>query len=390
MAKQYYKFIVIGVLLLISSMSWAMNDTELGLLFSQKNQKCTINIFRELSDKNELKSSAAHFSRAMEIGLIDDVQVDILNSYSKLLSKIRINRNSNVSLKFNKGNNLFKRFYQQDIKDRSKCLSTQVKDFNDITVNNSLDSKIEIDKEFNLLALKKRYINKKEFKLIELARLINTSSLLSFDEYKKKKKRLMRFGYTINSQYTEFHKNTKVNDKGIRYRLYDSFNLEQQDQMLQLVMELKRRIENHKSLILFLKEDNSVAEKIDLTPQEQLHLSLKLYNVEKINLLNTEAFKGKGFQYNDLIAIAYETSHIDDFDIEALEMLKRKIEKESFAQKAVKYAEKADFIVTALTGPLGGFVYVLSLGVLNNFVNKDKKKADFKHDLFYGNCEMKL
>jgi hypothetical protein len=118
---------------------------------------------------------------------------------------------------------------------------------------------------------------------------------------------------------------------------------------------------------------------------------MKLYTREKNDLLLKEYFKGSVFSYRDLIVLAYETNQIDDNDLGAFARLEKKIKKKTFWQKASTFATKLDFLAATLGGPIIGVGYSLTISFVDNLVNKkEAKKADYDHDLFYGNCEMTL
>jgi len=160
--------------------------------------------------------------------------------------------------------------------------------------------------------------------------------------------------------------------------------------MLNLITTLIGRTQSDKTKIIFIDANGNISEAKELGPMEQLHLSLKLYQQEKQNLLDTEAFKGTSFSYKELITAAFELSQITTLEAESLSMFERKIKEKKLWKKGLELAKRMDYIVTVLTSPVGGLVYALSIGIANQYLNPPDQSPDYKQSLFYGNCEMNL
>lgn len=180
---------------------------------------------------------------------------------------------------------------------------------------------------------------------------------------------------------------------GIRYQLYASFSLTQLKSLARVMGKLNQRIMSDKSEIVFYKKEQ-VEEKIELGPMEQVRLSLKIYQREKKILQLEEELKGKPISFQHLLALSFELGKIDPKDFDYLTSIPGLWDhKKSTLEKIRDFSREYGFIIPLLTGPVGGYAYLLGVTLLDNYVNVQNKKnnplGDFSHDLFYGSCDVK-
>ena len=362
------------------------SDNDFKLIFSDANLSEELQVLRLLK---KIKTKDLEFAvlYAAKLDLINDIEVEILVDQCSKLRKIR-KYESKLTLRLKKGSKRFESLFDK-FDDDNYPISKIWEDFQQIVVS-SLNTKINIYSELNLIARRKRLISKRDYKLFEYFISKRSKNSLTISEYRQKKKALKDKGYVINESLTEFHLNNISEDSNsLRYKMYNKYNLLQQSKMLDLLIRFNNRSSTGSASIIFFDDNGTVNDRKDLDVVEQLHLSMKLYAVEKQKLSFDKNFKTT-FNYKDLLTIAFETSQISRLDLDSLALLERKMVEKSKLQKALSYAERADFIATAIAGPLGGFIYTLTVGMANNIFNAPVQKATYDHSIFYGNCEMKL
>ena len=370
----------------------AQYDTKnLRRIFSYENLNCDIKVFEELQnlDQKDIKFAIL---LAAERRLIDPVETEILIKKSFLYEKIRVKR-ADSKIRFRKSLNSLRDSYKK-LTNKSTCMEKNWNEFKSKVVVKAYNANtpgIDTYDELNKKALRRRMISKQDYKLLKLLREVEQINILSIPKYRKKKEKLEKLNYSINSEVTRYHIDSqKIDTDSLRYSFYKKYNAQQTHEMLNLITTLIGRTQSDKTKIIFIDANGNISEAKELGPMEQLHLSLKLYQQEKQNLLDTEAFKGTSFSYKELITAAFELSQITTLEAESLSMFERKIKEKKLWKKGLELAKRMDYIVTVLTSPVGGLVYALSIGIANQYLNPPDQSPDYKQSLFYGNCEMNL
>lgn len=366
---------------------------DLAEKFNRRNLRCEIKVIHELSriGKENVKYALLY---AAEQNLIDDIELEIFMKYATPLERMR-RTESTARIRIESGSQRIQNTYRE-FESGSECLKHTWRNWKTAVQTNSdsrnAPTQTEILSEMNYQAKRQGLITEETYYVLELLNLRESDvSRLSITEYHRNKARLEEQGYSINSKTLAFHTENQTNDvSSVRYRLYSEFTLVQQIKMIELIQTFNRRSSEGSSNILFFDDSGTMTEQIDLSPLEQLRLSMKLYAREKFDLQHSPHFNGKNFNYRDLIGIAYETSLITDLDAEALLSLERQTKERTFLQRAFDFSRGLDFLVTALTGPLGGVAYALGISIADNFINRPDPEATNDHDIFYGNCRGSL
>ncbi len=363
------------------------SEEKFKAVFSLRNKFCEPELIQELLPlgANNVKYGLI---LANKKGYIDQVETDILLGYINYLKK----RAPGQVPKVQKGKKIIAAYYFRFLA-KKDCLSEKWKDFESKMNVLTTDDDRTLG-PLNSYAYRAGLLTKQQYMLIEMTRLHqeNLKSSLSISQYHEKRRSLERAGFKLNKNITEFHNSNrkKKNIASSRYELYTDYTLLQMKDMLELIDKLEKRFKYEKSEIVYL-DNGEVKERISLNPTEQLRLGIKLYNREKDAVLAQSYFKGKDFSYRTLLTLSYEVGHIDDNEIEAFAKLEKKTKKKNFWQKVTGFMGRLDFLVSSLLGPVYGISYALTVSFVDQLVQpKVQENPEYKHDLFYGNCEMKL
>ena len=361
--------------------------------------------FREIFDKRTIQCESDVIKQLLPLGAsnikfgillankksyIDEVETDILLSYTNYLKS----GSTSQSLEISKGKEIIKSYYERLINQKG-CLKEKWEDFSSKISVAKFEGDPEALSSLNNFAYNNRYLSKDNLMLLEMVRLYqsNMGGALSIKSYHEKRSSLEEeAGYTLISKVMEFHTTNreKKNSRSSRYEIYSKFSLLQMKEMISLLNSLNKRFNYQSSQIVFL-EDGEVKESFELNRTQQIRAGLKIYAKEKKTLISQPYFKGKDFTYRDLVTLAYETNQINDNELNAFARFETKVKKKNFWQKVTGFAARLNFVVSSLTGPVIGIGYSLTISMLDNIVSpKTEKKAEYEHDLFYGNCEMKL
>lgn len=362
------------------------SNTELQSIFSPQSTTCEINVLFKL---NKLNRKTVPFAviKAHKLGLIDEVEADILYSYAKSYSKTGLSGDTQLSIQ---SSETLKNNYR--VLFTSGCLNDKWEEFKEKIILQGDDENIY--QKLNQFALESGFITLQEYRLIETVRTItdNESSLLKIKEYHSKREWLINNSLDMNDTVVSFHLTERdKKQKSRRYKLFNNFTLIQIKEMNNLLNKMTMRFNSHKSQIIFSAKGGFINEKIELTHTEQIRLALKLYKREKNLLLQNDYFGGRNFDYRDLMTLGFQTFQIDEKELDGLSLLEKKTIKKNFWQESVTFLKQLDFLVAAVSGPVVGVAYSIGISVLDNKVNKkEDEKPNFNHDLFYGNCEEKI
>jgi hypothetical protein len=362
------------------------NNLNLSEIFSKASLSCEINFLAKL---NKIDSKTIPFAviKAHKLGFIDEVEADILYTYAQTYK--RTSQFSKTKLSIQQKETL-KRNYRYLL--GPGCLSDKWEDFKEkIVLQGDND---QIYQRLNQFALDNNFITIQEYKLIETARSIsdNESSLLKIKDYQEKRKWLIENDLEMNDSVVSFHLTERSKgEKSRRYKLFSNFSLIQIKEMNNLLNKMTMRFNSHQSELIFSAKDGVINERIELTHTEKIRLALKLYKKEKNLLLQKDYFRGKNFDYRDLMILGFQTYQIDHKELDGLSLLEKKTIKQNFWQKSVSFLGKLDFLVAAVAGPVVGIGYSIGISILDGKINKkESKDPEFNHDLFYGNCEQML
>jgi hypothetical protein len=365
-----------------------INDHDFREIFQKKNLSCEPIVIQKLLPVG-VRNVKFALLLANHRGLIDEVETDILLAYLNYLkSSVGVGE-----LEIKSGNKTIKHYYQKMFNSPT-CITEEWKEFTEKVNIATEDENANALSSLNQYAYGRGYITREQLRILEMVNLYqkNLGSSLTIKDYYQKQGQLRENGYEINSKIMSFHNAIrKKNTPSSRYNVYSNFSILQMKEMIILLKRLNERSQSGSSEILFINNTGEVRETISLNHVEQLRLSLKLYKKEKNELLLKQYFKGTHFSYRDLITLAYEVGEIDDNELEAFARLETKTKEKTFWQKATKFATKLDFLAASLGGPIVGVGYSLTISLIDSLVNKkEKPKAQYEHDIFYGNCEMQL
>ena len=368
------------------------SDQQIREIFSTKNLKCDFNILLHLSSLGEKDKKIVTY-KAMAMGIISDVETDILlqliNTYESIPRP-----KQKITFSFSQGKNLLKMYYVNLFNNFSGCLENKWINLKSKILFTGQYTNVDQLHELNIHAHKKRFINDKEYKIVETLRKLTEPHRLSIKNYHKKVDSLLNFDFKINQKITKFHISQSAHHFSYRYNIYKKYNIYQMNEMAELVQRLVRRSYMKSTSVIMINQDDQVSEKNDLNPIEQFHYAQKLFQIEKNKLLESIGFKGYRFEFIDLLIVAFELSIIQENEFEALleliEKVKEKVKEKTLTNKTFDFVKKYQFLISSLSPPLVDIFLNLAVGILGQYFDEKEEKNTYKHDLFYGNCEAKI
>lgn len=362
------------------------SSDQFSKLFEESNLRCESNLIRKLMPAGPRNVKFA-LIKAYSLGLVDDVEMDILLDYAKAVGSYD---NQAEKFKIQKGSSSLKGHYEKVFKSRG-CLEANWLNFSEVVTAQNFNEREDALMALNTHALQAGYINRNEYHLAQMLTKVAGKSSLLVRDYHKKRNRLSE-DFEINTSFNIYHDERRTKgSKGLRYSIYANYSPLQIKEMVALLNKLDHRFSQSSSEIIFIDNSGNIDERIGLNHAEQLRLALKLYSREKHELLSKSYFEGVSFSYPTLLAVAFETGQINDKELSVFSKLEKRAKKKNFWQKATSFLTRLDFLASSLGGPIIGIGYSLTVSFVDSLINK--KQADppkYEHDLFYGNCEMAL
>jgi CHAD domain-containing protein len=362
---------------------------------SQPSALCESTILENLIASYGQKNLIPALMQARRLDLIDDVVLDVLYPIASDLGKTEDQDASAFELK--KGSEKLTTLYQNLFSTKGCALDRLTQILSAVKAS-SQELPQGILSYLNNWAYQQKIISSSQLILADtMARALERSpGDLRLNDYANKRQQVRAWSQiALKKGKISLQRQGKLSDlsKGLRYQLYASLSLGQMKSLAKVMSQLNKRIMSDKSEIIFIVNGKDT-EKIELGPTEQLRLSLKLYQRERNILMMQDDLKGKPITYGHLLGLSFEIGKITTQDFDYLSSIPSLWDrKKTREEKLRNFVHKFGFIIPVLTGPVGGYAYMIAVSMLDTYVDNDIKKnnklGDFSQDLFYGNCDVK-
>lgn len=360
------------------------------ILGDAKKNRCATKFVESI--ENEFNVSANKDIELAILGLrlddsIDDIAAGILIKASRLSSPVPhpISKDQLTAEEEDKAMEIFST-KTKEIKNKSLCMEDTYRSLVASLLSEAPKFGKNI-KHIHQLALEQNLISESDFRLLEKMRYakVHEWPLTLFSYGQRVESVSKKFPTRIKEAselVTDISEGKFRHKKSLRQSLYEKYNTNQIILLANMVRDLKKRLEA-KDINIMINYVDQPSEVLALSPMEKFRFILKLLRKELALINNSSLLNGNKASYIDIIAASYEVGYISAAEIEVLSSLEDIWNpKKSTKEKVMVWAKRFGGVASVLLPPPFGFVSVLAIMLIDQYISEAPIDRDPDYNLF--------